>query len=375
MRAAQIHTQLMHATLRSIALAVSAACLPASAALSGVTPSGFLVTHRIETRAEPAVVFAALAQPGKWWNAEHTYSGNAENLRMRMAAGGCFCEAWERNSVEHGRVILALAGKRLRLEGALGPLQDMAVNAILDFRIEPHGGGSAVTMTYRVRGAADAALDKVASPVDKVMGDQLQRLGKYADASVADARPLALEEHSYEAGGARLRYVAAGDHGDPVILLHDADSTIDKQWVATGVLRAVSAQFRVIAAEARSPDDVLRLMDHLKLAKAHVAGYGAGAQIAAKVAIAHPDRVQTLTLAGGTSLPADDAAMVALPVPTLGIVGTLDPALRDFLALKPRMPRFVRMVSIEGATHENATASSDFGVALAYFMRYNPIAP
>lgn len=171
---------------RFAAILLVIACLDAHAALSGVAPSGFLVTHRFETRADPARVYAALGQPGKWWNAEHTYSRDAENLRMRLAAGECFCEAWEGNSVEHGRVILALAGKRLRLEGALGPLQDMAVNAILDFRIEPREGGSVVTLTYRVRGAAEAALDKLAAPVDNVMGDQLQRLGKYADASVAE---------------------------------------------------------------------------------------------------------------------------------------------------------------------------------------------
>lgn len=366
----------MHACSRFALLILAAASLPVSAALSGVTPSGFLVTHRIETRVEPALVYAALAEPAKWWDAAHTYSGNSANLRMRLAAGGCFCEVWDRNSVEHGRVILALAGKRLRLEGALGPLQEMAVKAVLDFRIEPNaGGGSAVTLTYLVRGPAVAALDKVAAPVDKVLAEQLQRLGKFADASAAQAAPLALDEHEYDADGARLRYVTTGAHGDPVILLHDSGTTIEKQWLDTGVMRAVSAQFHVIAADARSPGDVLRLMDQLKLAKAHVAGYGTGAQLAAKVAVAHPDRVQTLTLAGGTSPPSDDAAMVALQVPTLGIVGTGDPALRDFLALKPRMPRFVRMVAIEGATHDNAPASPDFAVALAYFMRYNPISP
>ena len=168
---------------RIAAILLCSACLGVTAAPGGVTPSGFLVTHRIETRAEPAAVYAALGQPGKWWNADHTYSRNSANLTLRMSAGGCFCEAWDGSSVEHGRVILALPGKRLRLEGALGPLQDMAVSAILDFRIEPHGAGSAVTMTYRVRGSAEAALDKLADPVDAVMGDQLQRLGKYADAS------------------------------------------------------------------------------------------------------------------------------------------------------------------------------------------------
>jgi hypothetical protein len=96
----------------------------------------------------------------------------------------------------------------------------------------------------------------------------------------------------------------------------------------------------------------------------------------------HPERVQTLTLGGATPTGKDaprevavpEAAMVSLAAPTLAIVGTRDPAMGDFVALKRVMPRLVRMVAIDGATHEDAPASPDFAIALAYFLRYHPIA-
>ncbi|HET9653279.1 MAG TPA: alpha/beta hydrolase, partial [Usitatibacter sp.] len=243
--------------------------------------------------------------------------------------------------------------------------------------------GSAITMTYRVRGSEDAQLDKVAPAVDKVLGEQMQRLAAYIDAS-APPKTGKLEERFIESAGARLRFVEAG-RGEPVILLHDAGASIETQWLDTGLMAAVARGFRAIALEARDPGDVTHLMDQLGLARAHVVGYGRGAEMAAKLAVTSPQRLQTLTLAGATSLrssaPAEelrglavsDEEMVALPVPTLGIVGMQDPAVRDFVELKRVMPRLVRMIALEDATHATAPASRDFPLALTYFLRYHPM--
>jgi pimeloyl-ACP methyl ester carboxylesterase len=268
-------------------------------------------------------------------------------------------------------------------------------------------------MTYRVRATPDAALDKIAPAVDKVLVEQMQRLADHVDASVKDAPALGLEERFFDSAGVRLRYLEVGK-GDPVILLHDIGGDSDAQWRDTGVMRLVADNARAIALDARGhgksarpadparygaemAEDVVRLMDHLGIAKAHVVGYGMGAQVAAKLAATHPQRLQTLVLAGATSLrrwtPQDeqragddpvrrslgelvvpDERMAALPVPTLGVVAMQDASMRDFVELKPLMPRLVRMVAIEGATHETTTASSDFGVALMYFLRYHPMA-
>jgi uncharacterized protein YndB with AHSA1/START domain len=359
--------------------------LSAHADLSGVSPSGFLVTHKADTRLPPAALFQALVQPARWWSPDHTWSKDAGNLKLLALAGGCFCEGWgERNAVEHARVIAVMPGKFLRLQGALGPLQEMAVTGVLDFRIAPQGSGSTLTVTYRVRGSPDAALDKIAPAVDKVIGEQVRRLAAFADTPPPNAKPVKVEDNFFDAGGTRVRYLAMGG-GDPVILLHDAGVTSEAQWADTGVMRSLAEGYRVIALDAREPQDVARLMDHLGIARAHLVGYGLGAQQAAKFAVSDPARLQTLTLAGATSLrtaSADpqrndlvvsDETMIALPVPTLGLVGMQDAAMRDFVELKRLMPRLVRMVAIENATHESAPASPDFTVAILYFLRYNPM--
>jgi hypothetical protein len=156
----------------------AAASLPAAAATSEVSPSGFLVTLREEVPATPQDAWDVLVDVGRWWSGQHSYSGDAHNLSLDARAGGCWCERWLGNSVEHGRVLHALPGKSLRIEGAFGPLQALAVNAVLTFKLEPAGDKTAIMVTYRVRGSPDAGLDKLAEPVDSVMGAQVKRLGE-----------------------------------------------------------------------------------------------------------------------------------------------------------------------------------------------------
>jgi len=155
---------------------LAAAALPARAGVSEVTPAGFLVSLREEVPASPQQAWDALVQVNRWWNGQHSYSGDASNLSLEPRAGGCWCERWPGGSVEHGRVLYALPGKGLRIEGAFGPLQAMAVNAVLTFKLEPAGDKTAIVATYRVRGSPDAGLDKMAGPVDAVIGEQVKRL-------------------------------------------------------------------------------------------------------------------------------------------------------------------------------------------------------
>ena len=50
-------------------------------------------------------------------------------------------------------------------------------------------------------------------------------------------------------------------------------------------------------------DDVVRLMDHLKIQRAHVIGHSMGAMIAANVASRYPARVASATLIAGPFYP------------------------------------------------------------------------
>ena len=108
---------------------VTLGAAPALAAVSNVTPSGFLVTIKSTLRTSPKTTFAALQQVGSWWSGEHTYSGKAAAMTMEMRAGGCFCERWDGNSIEHGRVIFVTREKAVRIESALGPRAE-AINSI-----------------------------------------------------------------------------------------------------------------------------------------------------------------------------------------------------------------------------------------------------
>jgi uncharacterized protein YndB with AHSA1/START domain len=170
------------AGLRSIGLAFALAlgAATAQADVSGVSPGGFVVTHSMQTKATPAEVYAAIGHPERWWNAEHTYSHDAANLSMALSAGACFCERWADGSVEHARVIYAGRDRAVRLSGAFGPLQALAVDAVLTLTIAAHDGHTTLQMTYRVSGNADAALDKLAQPVDGVLGEQFRRLERFA---------------------------------------------------------------------------------------------------------------------------------------------------------------------------------------------------
>ena len=124
----------------------------------------------------PDEVYRLLVKPQRWWDGAHTYSGAATNLRMDARAGGCFCEKVGRGSVEHGRVIYADPGKLLRLDAALGPLQEMAVTGILTFKLAPDGPGTRITMTYRIAGTMAMKGGKLAPLIDQVMTGQLNRL-------------------------------------------------------------------------------------------------------------------------------------------------------------------------------------------------------
>ena len=164
----------------ALALVLAAGCvaLPVAGAVSEASPSGFLVTLRAEVPAKPAAAYATLTRVASWWGDAHTYSGSARNLSIDAAAGGCFCERWEGNSVQHARVLYAMPGSGLRLEGSLGPLQQMAVTGILTFALAPAGDGTAITLTYRVRSAPEAGLDRIAPKVDTMWSGQLDQLAR-----------------------------------------------------------------------------------------------------------------------------------------------------------------------------------------------------
>jgi uncharacterized protein YndB with AHSA1/START domain len=155
----------------------------AHAEVTSVSPTSFVSSFRQEVKAAPAQAFEAIAKLPQWWNPQHSYSGKSANLRFAMKAGDCFCEDWDGgSSIEHARVLLVMRDKHLvRLDGALGPLQELGVNGILTLSAGTADGKNFVRMVYRVTGPADAGLEKLAPVVDRVMGEQFARWSRFMD--------------------------------------------------------------------------------------------------------------------------------------------------------------------------------------------------
>jgi hypothetical protein len=132
-------------------------------------------------QATPRQVFEAIGRVDRWWNGQHSFSGDASKLSLELAGGGCFCERWEGGSVQHAQVVGVGRDAYVRLQGALGPLQELAVTGVLTFSMKAVEGRTQLSVTYRVGGAPDSALEKWAGPVDRVIGEQVGRLAAYVD--------------------------------------------------------------------------------------------------------------------------------------------------------------------------------------------------
>lgn len=156
------------------------ALLVAGAARAEVTdaqPSGFQVRHQVVIAAPAATVWGVLVQPSKWWSSAHTWSGSAANLSLGAASGGCFCERLPSGgSVLHMTTVHAAPGQKLVLSGGLGPLQSSGANGAMTVLLAEKDGATMVTITYDVGGYFKGGLDKLAAPVDMVLGQQVQGL-------------------------------------------------------------------------------------------------------------------------------------------------------------------------------------------------------
>jgi len=148
------------------------------------TPNGFTLKTTVTVAAWRHGVYDALVTSvGRWWDKEHTYSGDAKNLSINAAPGGCFCEALPPpgGGVQHAMVVLAMPGKTLRMVGSLGPLQESGLVGALTFDLADRGAGTDVTMTYSVRGYRQGGLESLAPVVDSVLGAQLARLKSFVE--------------------------------------------------------------------------------------------------------------------------------------------------------------------------------------------------
>src|SRR5277367_3804487 len=162
----------------AFALAVTAAGRAAADVVS-VGSNGFEVRETAHVAAAPDKVYSALLLPSHWWNSDHTFSRNAANLSLDARAGGCWCESLPGGgSVEHLRVVYVSPGKALRMRGALGPFQGLAVDGAMTWSVQGAADGSDISITYSIGGYNKDGFDELAKAADHVLGEQLERLKK-----------------------------------------------------------------------------------------------------------------------------------------------------------------------------------------------------
>lgn len=164
---------------------VAMAPMAVRAELKLAADDGLLVEHRYQVKASPERTWDALMHPEGWWPNDHTWSGSAANLSLQPEAGGCFCERWPQGSAEHGRVVMIRTNQLLRISGALGPLQEMAVVGVLTIQLAASDEGTVVVVSYRVSATPAHQLLALSGVVDEVVRGQFSGLAKVAETSVA----------------------------------------------------------------------------------------------------------------------------------------------------------------------------------------------
>ncbi len=130
----------------------------------------------------------------------------------------------------------------------------------------------------------------------------------------ATAQPAAPPDQFLDSNGVRIRYVEQGS-GSPVVMLHGYTGTLDRHFVGSGVFTAIEKDHRAIAMDLRGHGksgrphdptaygdelarDVVRLLDHLKIDRAHIVGYSLGAVIAGRLVTLHPERLLSVAFIG-----------------------------------------------------------------------------
>jgi pimeloyl-ACP methyl ester carboxylesterase len=119
---------------------------------------------------------------------------------------------------------------------------------------------------------------------------------------------------TFDSAGVKIAYVEAGK-GPDVILVHGLYSSAGINWMMPGTFNLLAQHYHVVALDLRGHglsdkptddasygqpmvEDIAHLMDHLKIPRAHIAGYSLGGIIVMKFMVDHPERVISANLGG-----------------------------------------------------------------------------
>jgi pimeloyl-ACP methyl ester carboxylesterase len=121
------------------------------------------------------------------------------------------------------------------------------------------------------------------------------------------------EESSFDSNGVEIHYRVMGD-GEPVLLLHGISGSGDN-WHQFGIAPALAKDYRVITMDLRGhgqsgkphdarkygheiAEDVVRLLDHLQIKKAHIVGFSLGGFVTIKLLTTRPECITSAIVVG-----------------------------------------------------------------------------
>jgi len=271
---------------------------------------------------------------------------------------------------------------------------------------------------------------------------------------------VSAQDKFFNSAGIPIHFVDAGV-GEPIVLVHGYTQDLEREWIDSGVFANLATDHRVVAFDLRGHgksgkphdpsqygvqlgQDIVRLLDYLGIARAHIVGYSLGANTVAKLLTTDPQRFITATLGGSSGRrnwneqmardaeaaaeelehgvpyaalirqiwPTDqpppseaavrerslelahgndplahaallrarreeaftDAQIMAVPVPTLAVVGSADGNLAGVKSLSAKWPA-LNVVVVEGATHGGdraTTRNPEFVRAVRDFVAGHP---
>ena len=120
------------------------------------------------------------------------------------------------------------------------------------------------------------------------------------------------EDYFTTSDGVKIHYLTAGSTGSWVVLIHGYSDNAERMWFRTGIAPAIAKNHRIVALDNRNhgksdkpqpggsgePRDVVELMDHLHIDRAHIHGYSMGGGMTGQLLAMIPDRFITAGFGG-----------------------------------------------------------------------------
>lgn len=221
---------------------------------------------------------------------------------------------------------------------------------------------------------------------------------------------------SFDSNGVKLHYIIVGQ-GRPVVLIHGLHSSIKMNWQMPGIISMLAKNYQVIAVdmpghgESDKPtneaaygtamvEDIVKLLDHLKIKKAHIVGYSMGGMIAMKFMALHQDRCLSGIVGGmgwlregsilqdffgrmperegGMTPPAcarsfgklalSEQQLRGIKVPVQIVVGDRDPTKRLYVTQLEQVRKDWPVVEIKDAGHLNCIVKPEFKESLTSWL-------